>query len=706
MVIDRAAPNISCVVNGGEEGEAGWYKSPPTLEARFEDGLSGVAMETCQYRIDGGPWSSYRGPFLASEGAHSYSFRCSDRAGNSSEKTSVEIKVDTQAPLCSYSLPPADGLNGWRISDDAARVTLCFQDNPGGSGPGEILYAWDGSPSEVYGGPLTAPEGVHILFYQSRDKAGNQGEVLCLEVRKDTTPPTVIITEPSREEWIKGMVAVKATAEDNCEVGAVDFFIDDKPLERRQAPPWMGSLDTTCWINGSHHISALAYDIAGNRCANEDRLEIFVGNNLSECNHFAEGCTRNGFDTWLCLQNPGMEPAQVTVKYLLGPGQGNVPPRNYVVPPHSRTTVFVNSDVGPGKDVSIQVSSSKPIVSERPMYFNYGAGIRNWRGGHTAQGVDSPHQEWYLAEGSTYNGMEEYICIQNPNDNSTQVQVEYMMEDGGNLVGNYQVGAWQRFTLHVNSEIGYGHNVSTHLISTLPVGVERPMYFNYMGMWDGGHNVMGATRPERTWYFAEGCTRSGFNEWLCIQNPGEEEAVADITYMMEDGGTVYKRYTVRARGRLTINVNDDVARQHDVSVKLVSDNPVVVERPMYFKYRMAMDEGSNTMGVNKPCSTWYLAEGCTRAGFEEWICLQNAGDREALVLLRFMLEDGSLKEHRVAVSAGFRVTVNVNQVVGGGHDVSTEVLCDYPIICERPIYATYNSLIQAADTLAGYRFNP
>lgn len=230
------------------------------------------------------------------------------------------------------------------------------------------------------------------------------------------------------------------------------------------------------------------------------------------------------------------------------------------------------------------------------------------------------------------------------------------------------------------------------------------MYFLYQNMWDGGHNVMGAHQPETEWYFAEGCTRPGFNQWLCIQNPNDEVASVQVGYMTEDGGFISKEYGVAAHSRHTVNVNNDVARFHDVSTRVVSDRPVVVERPMYFMYGDGINEGSNAMGVNKPCSSWYLAEGCTREGFEEWICLQNPGEESAAVSLRFMLEDGRVVEKLLRVDAGFRVTMRVNDLVGPGHDVSTEVVSDRPVVCERPMYALYAGRIPSADTLAGYSF--
>ncbi len=72
--------------------------------------------------------------------------------------------------------------------------------------------------------------------------------------------------------------------------------------------------------------------------------------------------------------------------------------RELVLPPSSRTTVDVNLDVGPGQDVSARVTADAPIISERPVYFNYG-GV--WAGGDDVMGSRAAGQVWYFAEGCT-----------------------------------------------------------------------------------------------------------------------------------------------------------------------------------------------------------------------------------------------------------------------------------------------------------------
>ena len=85
-----------------------------------------------------------------------------------------------------------------------------------------------------------------------------------------------------------------------------------------------------------------------------------------------------------------------------------------------------------------------------------------------------------------------------------------------------------------------------------------------------------------SFYFAEGYTGPGFEEWLTLQNPNAEEAVVEVTYMIKGGDNLVKHYTVGAETRYTVNVNDEVGSNKEVSTKVTCDKPIVAERPMYF----------------------------------------------------------------------------------------------------------------------------
>jgi hypothetical protein len=53
------------------------------------------------------------------------------------------------------------------------------------------------------------------------------------------------------------------------------------------------------------------------------------------------------------------------------------------------------------------------------------------------------------------------------------------------------VKANTRLTISANVDVGPNKDISAKIQSDQPIIVERPMYFNYNGVWTGGHDVMG-----------------------------------------------------------------------------------------------------------------------------------------------------------------------------------------------------------------------
>jgi SpoIID/LytB domain protein len=116
----------------------------------------------------------------------------------------------------------------------------------------------------------------------------------------------------------------------------------------------------------------------------------------SERWYFAEGYTAEEFDTYLLLQNPHSDQAEVSLTFMLG--DGSTVKREISIVPHSRYTVHVDDMPElAGAEFSTFVESSLPLVAERAMYFNY----RKRSGGSCAQGTSAPSQVWYFAEGYT-----------------------------------------------------------------------------------------------------------------------------------------------------------------------------------------------------------------------------------------------------------------------------------------------------------------
>ena len=86
------------------------------------------------------------------------------------------------------------------------------------------------------------------------------------------------------------------------------------------------------------------------------------------------------------MANPGTESAHVTFSFMLETGTPVA--HDIDIAPHMRATVKAADIVGRGYDVSIKITSAKPMVAEKPRYFNHSG----WTGGHDVVGFQSSKQ--------------------------------------------------------------------------------------------------------------------------------------------------------------------------------------------------------------------------------------------------------------------------------------------------------------------------
>jgi len=137
---------------------------------------------------------------------------------------------------------------------------------------GANLGEEDGSaPYSIPWDTTTASEGSHTLTAVARDAVGLQFTSAPVRVTvsngppPDTSPPSVTIASPSSGATVSRTIDVVATASDDVGVAGVQFRLDDADLgaEDTEAPysvPW----DTTTTSDGSHTLTAVARDAAGN----------------------------------------------------------------------------------------------------------------------------------------------------------------------------------------------------------------------------------------------------------------------------------------------------------------------------------------------------------------------------------------------------------------------------------------------------------
>jgi len=269
-VPDTAAPtvSISAPANGAT------VTGTVTVSASASDNVGVVGV---QFLLDGAnlgaedtssPYSVSWNTAAAAIGTHTLAAVARDAAGNATTSTTVTVTVpDTAAPTVSISAPA----NGATVTGTVT-VSANASDNVGVAGvqfllDGANLGAEDtGSPYSVSWNTATAGAGSHTLTARARDAAGNTTTSATVTVTvPDTSAPTVSISAPANGATVSGVVSVTAAAADNVGVAGVQFLVDGANLGAEDtSSPYSVSWSTTTVSNGSHTLTAVARDAAGN----------------------------------------------------------------------------------------------------------------------------------------------------------------------------------------------------------------------------------------------------------------------------------------------------------------------------------------------------------------------------------------------------------------------------------------------------------
>lgn len=271
---------------------------------------------------------------------------------------------------------------------------------------------------------------------------------------------------------------------------------------------------------------------------------------------------------------------------------------------------------------------------------------------------------------------------------------------------------------------GFGNTNNNSISSTTALygypgsglsGGSNENFFTVAQNWNQGIEVW-STRlepPNPQWYFAEGYTGPGFEQWLTILNPSTT-ATANvlIDYMFNNEANPSPQYVeVAPASRYTINVNSVIGENHEVSMVVSTTNGVDIfaERPIYFQNFQPRAEispisgGHCVTGARFPSTIWYLAEGATQPGFYEYITLQNPNEDAANIAIEYSGKDGVISTKTMDLPGLSRSTVNVMNDVPPNNDVSAKVESknNVPIIAERPMYfPTGGHCVVGAPSLA------
>lgn len=118
--------------------------------------------------------------------------------------------------------------------------------------------------------------GFDSVFGYGRINAYNaMMEVVNVTPVPDTEAPSVVLTSPSNNATVSGVVSITATADDNVAVEKVEFRIDGALIATDTIAPFATTVDASSAASGFYTIEAKAFDTAGNPSPT-DSVQIFV----------------------------------------------------------------------------------------------------------------------------------------------------------------------------------------------------------------------------------------------------------------------------------------------------------------------------------------------------------------------------------------------------------------------------------------------
>jgi serine-type D-Ala-D-Ala carboxypeptidase/endopeptidase (penicillin-binding protein 4) len=197
---------------------------------------------------------------------------------------------------------------------------------------------------------------------------------------------------------------------------------------------------------------------------------------------FAEGTTRAGFQDYVTVLNPQAHPVAALLAFDLVDGTDGARQHREMSPmlPPGRTTVDVNSLVGPDQDVSLVIRADGPILAERPLYFHSLVGAAGEVSGASSVPGGAASSSFLFAEGTTRPGFQEYLTLLNPTLRTITATITWDAQDpsgGRSHLASGMLLRSGRSTIDVDAVLGGGLDVSARVDAGDAILAERPEYF-------------------------------------------------------------------------------------------------------------------------------------------------------------------------------------------------------------------------------------
>lgn len=175
---------------------------------------------------------------------------------------------------------------------------------------GALKGAATSTPYSLSLNSTTLSNASHSLVAKAYDAANNVGTSSAVSFTinnpvSDTTAPTVSASESGSS----GTITLSANATDNVGVTKVEFYVDGALKATSTAAPYSTTLNSTTLSNGTHSLTAKAYDAANN--VGTSSAVSFTVNNSTSTQLITNGGFESGASSWTAtsgvISNSGSE---------------------------------------------------------------------------------------------------------------------------------------------------------------------------------------------------------------------------------------------------------------------------------------------------------------------------------------------------------------------------------------------------------------
>lgn len=303
---------------------------------------------------------------------------------------------------------------------------------------------------------------------------------------------------------------------------------------------------------------------------------------------------------------------------------------------------------------------------------------------------------WFFAEGVTTKDATEVVSLFNPFPEDAVVDMVFTTEEGQvtpQALTGLSVPGRGLTAVNLGDHVQRREAVSTSItVRTGRLVAARLQTFDGSQARKGMAVTLGAPGPGDVWYFPQGFIAEGLTERFQVFNPHPDEARVKLELSLDQGAAEPIELTIAPESRVTLNAGDEAripkSVAHSVIVRSVNGVTVVAERTTEGVSPSPHAGVSITLGARLPSLRAMVAAGQVDDSTDEWMVVQNPGDRPAAVTVT-VLDNGTPSVppalNQFTVKARGQVTLRLGDLVRRG-PTPLLITADQRVVIERDFY--------------------